>query len=228
MVWILPWLNLVIASYSGKCFAVKNYVRHIHQSFSLFKLQKKKVVGLLIIIYIVTEECCYDVTVHCNTDTTLHVNLRTFVSWSFTRVSHVGSAILRSWKSLSSVQSSLGQKVVADPRQYSHSWFRAPSGSLTIFFCSFRLLRVSKWGLLFDDGRLLTTTGHCSCTGSDSSGCHSHPLTHWLPLYCSQLVSKFLAVYEVWSFITGLTRVRHCGPLNQLIALQSFTPWDQS
>jgi hypothetical protein len=65
----------------------------------------------------------------------------------------------------------------AGNRRHSKSWFRFPSGPMTIFLLFFpRLLLVLKWGFLFNDRKSLTTTGHSPSTGGDSNG---HSLTNW-------------------------------------------------
>jgi hypothetical protein len=64
-------------------------------------------------------------------------------------------------------------------RQHSQSLFAAPSGHTIIFLFFPRLLGVSKWGLLFDEGTGVAITGHSPSTGSDSTAyIHTHiPLT---------------------------------------------------
>jgi hypothetical protein len=48
-----------------------------------------------------------------------------------------------------------------------------PYGTQDHSFVLSILLRVLKWGLLFDERRGLTTTGHSLSIGSDSAGCQS-------------------------------------------------------
>lgn len=47
-----------------------------------------------------------------------------------------------------------------DTRWHSHSWFRAPSNPMTVFFFLSRLLRTLKWVFLFDERKGPTASGH--------------------------------------------------------------------
>jgi hypothetical protein len=49
-------------------------------------------------------------------------------------------------------------KSAAGLRRWGKSWFRVPSGPMTIFFIFPKLLRVLKWALLYNEKRGLTTT----------------------------------------------------------------------
>jgi hypothetical protein len=61
------------------------------------------------------------------------------------------------------------QKITAGPRQHSRSWYRTFSGLITIFLLFPVLLRVLKWGLLFDERRGLISPGHSSLAQSSKS-----------------------------------------------------------
>jgi hypothetical protein len=84
---------------------------------------------------------------------------------------------------------SVGQ-IAAGPRLHSQFRFRVPSGHMTISLFFPRLLCVLKWGLLFDERRGLTTTGHSPSTGDDSSGHRNSTSLHALR-YHQLLYKKF-------------------------------------
>jgi hypothetical protein len=56
------------------------------------------------------------------------------------------------------VASCRGGYIAAGPRQHSHSWFRVPSGPVTIFLLISGHLCVLKCGLLLDERKGLTAT----------------------------------------------------------------------
>jgi hypothetical protein len=62
------------------------------------------------------------------------------------------------------------RQIAAGPRQHSNSWFQVQSRPMAILYFFSRLLRVLKWGLLFDKRRGVITTGHSPSTRGDSSG----------------------------------------------------------
>jgi hypothetical protein len=77
------------------------------------------------------------------------------------------------------------------PHQQNNSWFRVLSEPIIIIFFS-SPLRVLKWDLLFNVGRVLTATGHSPFTGVDSSGTHSltasknYSIVSWFQCCCRQ------------------------------------------
>jgi hypothetical protein len=70
------------------------------------------------------------------------------------------------------------EEIAPAPRQYSKSWFRDRSRPMTIFLFFPRLLRILKWGLLFDEKRGLTTTGHFPSNGRTRAGNLSPALSY--------------------------------------------------